>query len=231
VLLFFFVDCGTQDLSKNHFLIMEGIKNIIFDLGNVLLDLDWDRTERAFRDLLREEFDEALRRYESERLFEQLEIGQLTPEAFLKQMKKITRRPLEEKAIVESWNTILVEIPPARLQWLQKLSNRYAIYLLSNTNAIHIEWLHIHLQKQAGMTIHDFNALFVKPYYSFEINLRKPNREIYEYVINDADLCPEETLFVDDMEENILSAQSVGLKTLYHQAGTEVMEAFNIALQ
>jgi len=80
------------------------------------------------------------------------------------------------------------------------------------------------------MSIHEFNALFVKPYYSFEINLRKPHPEIYEYVLADAGLCPGETLFVDDTEENILSAQAVGLKTLHHKAGTEVMEVLNITL-
>jgi len=206
------------------------IKNIIFDLGNVLLDLDWERTERAFRELLQEEYEAALRRYESERLFELLEVGKITPEEFVQRMQQTTRRPIDEKAIIHSWNTILVEIPAARLQWLQELSQQYSLYLLSNTNAIHIEWLHVHLQEQAGMTIRDFNALFVKPYYSFEINLRKPNREIYEYVLADAGLRPEETLFVDDTEENILSAQAVGLQTIHHRAGTEIIEVLERAV-
>jgi len=103
---------------------MEEIKNIIFDLGNVLLDLDWERTERAFRELLQEEYETALQRYESERLFEQLEVGKITPKDFVSQMQKMTRRPLNEKAIIESWNTILVDIPPHRLQWLQQLGKQ-----------------------------------------------------------------------------------------------------------
>lgn len=205
---------------------MKKIKNIIFDLGNVLLDLDWERTERAFRDMLQEEYDAALLRYESERLFELLEVGRITPEEFVRKMQQATRRPIDEKRIIDSWNTILAGLPPARLNWLRELGQKHPLYLLSNTNAIHIQWLHAHLQEQAGMTIHDFNALFVKSYYSFKINLRKPNREIYEYVLADAGLRAEETLFIDDMEENILSARTVGLRTIHHQAGTEIMEVF-----
>ena len=205
---------------------MKKIKNIIFDLGNVLLDLDWERTERAFRNMLQEEYEAALLRYESERLFELLEVGKITPEEFVQQMQRTTRRPLEEKTIIESWNTILAGLPPARLHWLRRLGQKYDLYLLSNTNAIHIEWLHGHLQERAGMTIHDFNALFVKPYYSFEINLRKPDREIYEFVLADAGLRAEETLFIDDLEENILSARTVGLRTIHHRAGSEIMEVF-----
>ena len=144
----------------------------------------------------------------------------------MQRMQRTTRRPIDEKTIIDSWNTILAGLPSARLHWLRKLGQKYKLYLLSNTNAIHIEWLHAHLQDRAGMTIHDFNALFVKPYYSFKINLRKPNREIYEYVLTDAGLRAEETLFIDDMEENILSARTVGLRTIHHQAGTEIMEVF-----
>lgn len=205
---------------------MKKIKNIIFDLGNVLLDLDWERTEQAFRDMLQEEYEAALLRYDSERLFELLEVGEITPKEFVRRMQQTTRRAIDEKTIIDSWNTILAELPPARLHWLQKLGRKYNLYLLSNTNAIHIEWLHGYLQERAGMTIHDFNALFIKPYYSFEINLRKPNREIYEYVLADAGLHAEETLFIDDLEENILSARTVGLQTIHHRAGSEIMEVF-----
>lgn len=210
---------------------MKEIKNIIFDLGNVLLDLDWARVERAFREMLREEYEAALARYEAERLFLQLETGKITPEAFLTRMRQVSGRPLREEEIINSWNAILVELPKRRLDWLRSLGDHYSLYLLSNTNAIHIEWLHGHLQRTADMTIQDFEGLFVKSYYSHEINLRKPDREIYEFVIADAGLPPAETLFVDDTEENILSARKTGLQTLHHRAGTEVIERFQSEFQ
>lgn len=203
---------------------MKEIKNIIFDLGNVLLDLDWDRVERAFREMLAEEYEAALLRYQAEELFLQLEVGRLRPEEFVERIRAVSGRAIDEKTIIDSWNAILVELPVRRLQWLRELRRQYPLYLLSNTNAIHIDWLHLHLQAQAGMTIRDFNALFVKPYYSFKINLRKPDREVYEFVIADAGLNPRETLFVDDMEENVHAAAAAGLRTLHHRAGTEVIE-------
>ena len=205
---------------------MEGIKNVIFDLGDVLLDLDWERTERAFRDLLQTDFDAALRKYEATRLFERLEVGTISPEEFLDAMKKATQLPVREQDILLCWNSILVTLPSRRIQWLQELGQQYQLFLLSNTNAIHIQWLDRHLRENMNIRLDDFNALFVKPYYSFEINMRKPNQEIYEFVIEDAGLQADETLFVDDSEENILSAQSLGIRTLHHQAGKEIIDLF-----
>lgn len=199
------------------------IKNILFDLGNVLLDLHLDNTEEAFRDLLQEEFETAYLKYEADRLFERLEVGKISPFEFIQGMRSAAEVPMSDDDIIDGWNALLGDLPRARIDFLKEMSQEYNIYLLSNTNAIHILWLNDYLREHYDMRMEDFTKLFKKHYFSFQLQLRKPNPAIFEYVIQDAGIDPQETLFVDDGEANIKTARTLGFQTYLHKPQVDIM--------
>jgi putative hydrolase of the HAD superfamily len=133
---------------------------------------------------------------------------------------------LTEEVFIKAWNSILIEFPAERLEFLKQLqaSGKYTLILLSNTNALHIDWV------KANIPIYEeFKSCFDQFYLSHEIHYRKPNRDIFEYVLNTNKLSPEETLFVDDTQDHILSAKTLGLHTWHLQVGKEkVIDLFSI---
>jgi len=201
------------------------IKNIIFDLGNVIIDLDIPRTEQKFQALLAEEFEDSFAKSHAADIFNRYEVGAFSEEEFVRLLQETTGQYLAPQAIIDAWNGMLLGIPPQRFELLQRLQADYQLYLLSNTNATHLDWVDTHLQSEYDMTIQEFDEqYFVKPYYSHLINLRKPNTEVYEFVLADAGLEASETLFIDDNADNIEGAKQVGLHTILHRIGDEVAE-------
>ena len=204
---------------------MATIKNILFDLGNVLLDLHLDKTEETFRDLLQEEFETAYLKYEADRLFERLEAGKISPFEFIRGIASATDVPMSDDDVIDGWNALLGDLPLARIELLRQLGQNYQIYLLSNTNAIHMMWLNDYLQDNYQMSIQDFTGLFRKHYFSFQIQLCKPQAEIFEYVARDAGIQPAETLFVDDRADNIDTARQLGFQTYQHDPQVDIITA------
>ena len=120
---------------------------------------------------------------------------------------------------------MLLQIPVHRFTMLRRLKEKYNVFLLSNTNETHINWVDGYLRTVYNFTIEDFDArYFHKSYYSHLINLRKPNTNIYDYVLQDAGLKAEETLFIDDNFHNIEGAKKVGLQTYLHPIGFEIAD-------
>jgi putative hydrolase of the HAD superfamily len=201
---------------------MAAIKNIVFDLGNVLLDLHLEKTEEAFRDLLQEEFEHAYLKYEADRLFERLEVGKISPFEFVNGMRSAADVPISDDDVIDGWNALLGELPKKRIDFLRDLSQKYNIYLLSNTNAIHMMWLDDYLAENYGMSIEAFIGIFKQHFFSFQIQLRKPHKAIYKYVCDKANLSPEETLMIDDREDNIASAKALGFQTYLHDPRIDI---------
>ena len=195
---------------------MSEIKNIVFDLGNVLLDLNLDKTETAFRELLQEEFENAYLKYESNRLFERLEVGRISPFEFVNGMRSAAEVPITDDEVIDGWNALLGEMPKSRIDFLKEMGKKYNIYLLSNTNAIHMMWLDEYLKEHYQMSIQDFTQLFKKHYFSFQLQMRKPDADIYKHLIEDSGINPAESLFVDDREDNIKTARACGFQTYLH---------------
>lgn len=207
------------------------IKNILFDLGNVLLDLHLDKTEEAFRDLLQEEFETAYLKYEADRLFERLEVGKITPFEFLQGMRSAADVPMSDDDIIDGWNALLGDLPMTRIDFLKELGKEYNIYLLSNTNAIHMLWLNDYLREQYDMRIQDFTNLFKKHYFSFQVQMRKPTKAIFDYVIRDAGIDPFLTLFVDDRKDNINTAREMGFQTYHHSPQADIISSLSERLK
>ena len=202
------------------------IKNLIFDLGNVIIDLDIDRTWQQFSHWLGDDYQQTLKKLDPNNdLFIQFEVGTISEEMFFKTLRDTVDAPLSIRHLKEAWNAMLLQLPAPRLAMLSRLKERYNVYLLSNTNATHLDWVDGYLRTVHGITIADFDQrYFHKTYYSHLIQLRKPNVNCYEYVLQDAGLNPAETLFIDDMPTNIEGAKKVGIYGYVHKIGDEIVE-------
>lgn len=190
---------------------MSKLKHIIFDLGAVLYDIDFKKTAEAFKNLGYSNFDTMYSQYHVDEVFEKLEIGNITPAEFCSTLLQKNSNSVTPQQIIDAWNAILVGWRKESVQYLKQLVKNYNLYLLSNTNIIHQEAFLGSFEKETGCT--DFNSFFTKPYYSHEINLRKPNATIFEFVAKDANILPQETLFIDDSFPNIDAAKLLGFKT------------------
>jgi glucose-1-phosphatase len=187
------------------------LKNIIFDLGAVLINIDYKKTEAAFIKLGYENFAEMYNQYSANEIFEKLETGLITNEAFYKTIIGLNKKTITASQIKQAWNEILLDWRKDSLDFLKSLSSHYNLFLLSNTNSIHQEEFLDSLKKQTNIS--DFNSLFSKAYYSHEIHLRKPNEDIFEFVTINAGINKSETLFIDDSYNNIATAKKLGFKT------------------
>ncbi|MCF8254389.1 MAG: HAD family phosphatase [Bacteroidia bacterium] len=181
------------------------IKNIIFDLGAVVLNLDQEKTLRAFR-RLGADLDEL--NYESS-LFIDYEVGKIDTEFFLHSLMSRLKGNASKEQLIDAWNAMLLDLPPKRIELLRQIKKKYRLFLLSNTNNLHIEAVY----KEHGKEI--FEELFEKIYLSQEIGLRKPNVECYHYVLKDAGIKGSESVFVDDNRANIKGADEAGINTIW----------------
>ncbi|MEL6304360.1 MAG: HAD family phosphatase [Bacteroidota bacterium] len=190
------------------------IRNLILDFGDVFINLDKPATARAMMPFGFTGIDADL-----QNLFNAYEKGTISSDAFLNATAQ--RFPKASRAeLVAAWNAILLDFPDTRLEFLEQLAaeGRYRLFLLSNTNEIHID----HVKKVMGQEkFNSFQNAFEVFYLSYEMGMRKPDSEIFQFVLDQNQLQPEETLFVDDTLENISSAQQLGIQTWHLQVGQE----------
>lgn len=203
--------------------IMQPIKNIIFDFGNVLFDLDLPAIERNLKLLFGKNFAAAKEKLLRERIFELYEVGGLSTEEFVDALRFAPERPLEKEQVVAAWNSIFLEMPRHRFEMLLRLRECYKVFLLSNINDLHAAWIDDYMTREHG--IEDFRArYFDGVYYSHLIRLRKPDHEVYEYVLADAELVAKETIFFDDMEVNVEAAKQLGIRGILKPAEEKIEE-------
>ncbi|MBN2348347.1 MAG: HAD family phosphatase [Bacteroidales bacterium] len=191
------------------------IKNIIFDWGGVITNIDFNATIFAFKKFGLNEMDNLYTKFNQNDLFVELETGKISPAQFRNRLRQKIGRPVSDVKLDEAWNAMMLDIPSERMELLNQLRKNYRIFLLSNTNQIHVEAYRHYLREQFGLN--SFSEIFEKVYYSFEIGLRKPGTEIFQFVLKDSQLAPEETLFIDDTEVNIQSAEQTGITSFFLQ--------------
>ncbi len=188
------------------------IDTIIFDFGDIFINLDKDATPLALKKLGLKEWNSNL-----DALNLDFEKGKISETEFMIGFQNYIPNATINQ-IRESWNAILLDFPLYRLEFLQMLSQKYRLFLLSNTDSIHIE----RFQHKAGIPFYrDFYQCFEKVYFSFELGMRKPDSAIFEFVIKEHNLLPKNTLFVDDNLQNIESAEKLGLQVWHLQKGEE----------
>lgn len=190
---------------------MAKLKNIIFDLGAVLLDIDYDKTANAFRRLGYDNFEAMYSKFNGNNLFNDFETGHISTTEFLKYLIEARNGNITEEDIRNAWNTMLISFRKDSISFLEKLEENLRIYMLSNTNAIHQAKFEKMFLDQIGTR--PLREYFTQAYYSNEIGFRKPDSKIFEFVISDAGIKPEETLFIDDIAANTQAAEKLGFNT------------------
>jgi putative hydrolase of the HAD superfamily len=190
-------------------LISKDIKNIIFDFGGVILNIDMNRTTEAFKELKFTDFENASKKFRETRLFSRYEIGTVSDEDFRNEIISQFKNPVSFEVFDQAWNLTLLDFPKKNIDILKELSKTHRLFLLSNTNKIHYDSYIETFRNQFGF---ELRSLFEKSYFSHEIGMRKPNPEIFLKVLSENQLLPEETLFVDDFAENRKAAAELGIQ-------------------
>ena len=199
---------------------MPAFKNILFDLGDVLIDIDFQKVKAAFENLGITEFDKQFSQLTASSLFENLETGKISETDFYKEIQQQSKIPLAETDIKNAWNAILLDFRAESMKRLQELKQTHRLFLLSNTNAIHLTEVNNILHKQLG--INNLDVFFERAYYSHVVGLRKPYRQVFEYVLKDAGIVASETMFIDDTPPNIETAGQLGFSTHLLQKGERI---------
>lgn len=186
-------------------------KNIIFDLGGVVLNLDYHKTTRAFEALGLTDFNSIYSQAAQTGLFDLYEKGLCSTPYFINALLNFLPSGTSANKLVAAWNAMILDFPKENLELLQELKSTHRTFLLSNTNDIHVQAVYRALQDVSEHK--NLNPYFEKVYLSCELKIRKPDAEIFEWVCTENQLLPAETLFIDDTEQHILGAQSIGLQT------------------
>ncbi len=190
------------------------VKNLIFDLGGVILDLSVEHTLKAFSSISGLENSVVKDRFFSSSGFETYEKGELTDAEFRDFLRKVYEVQVSDQIIDQCWNAMLLGIPLEKLELLSRLKKTYQVYLLSNTNNIHLSYIQRTIMPTFGND-NNLDDYFHRAYYSHLMKKRKPDAEIFEQVLNENGLQPNESLFLDDNETNIAGAKALGIKTLH----------------
>ncbi len=197
------------------------VRHIIFDLGGVLLNLDYGATERAFAALGISDFNDRFSQLTQDSFFDDWETGRISREQFVDGLRAASgKSDLSDMQIIDAWNAMLMDFPLRRLQVLQQLRNQFDLFLLSNTNEVHEAAFNELLMKTCGFnTIAHF---FDRIYLSHRVGLRKPGKEIFQRILDENSLQAGQTLFIDDSPQHIETAKSLGIQTIHLTKGMTI---------
>ena len=202
------------------------IRNLIFDYGGVLMDLDFRQTLIALKQLLKVDFkDETYRNWFFE-LFKSYEKNGISDEAFLDKLRSNSDENPTSQELIMAWNALMISIKKERFDMLTELKKNYGVYLLSNTNGVHYENMLLMAKDLLGPI--EIDSFFHKSYYSHLVNMRKPDKEIFDLICSENKLDRKETLFIDDLPFNVEGAIKAGLHSIQHDPKTEITENIHV---
>lgn len=203
---------------------MNPINAIIFDLGGVLLDINYQLTIEAFNNLGCSDFESIYTQQKQSQLFDDFETGKVSSETFRKSLQKQMEFSISNVEFDNAWNKMLLQFPKKRIELLEKLNKKFSLFLLSNTNEIHIKAFKKIISSSIGYE--RFENCFKKVYFSSEIGNRKPNASCFEMVLSENKLSAAKTLFIDDSIQHVEGAYKIGIKTLLIESGEELVSIF-----
>lgn len=201
---------------------MKNIKSIIFDLGGVLLNISYQNTIDEFEKLGVDNSSTFYSKKSQTNIFNLLETGEISKNEFVKAIHK-SCKSVTPKQILYAWNSILLDLPKNRTNLLENLKEKYQLFLLSNTNSIHIKEFKSRLGE---VKYSKFYNLFDKVYYSHEIGFRKPNKEAFQLILDENSLKANEVLFIDDSPQHIEGAKELGIHTYHLKDNEEITTVF-----
>jgi putative hydrolase of the HAD superfamily len=196
-------------------MIHQEVDAIIFDLGGVILHIDYDLTRDAFRELGLKSFDKIYSKAQQSDLFDLFETGKISAQHFINNVLTFLPAGITANKVVNAWNSMLLEFPPETMDFLRELKTRKRTFLLSNTNEIHVQAFKRKLRSQIGED--SLDPFFEQVYFSNELGKRKPFADTFDYICRQNGLVPEKTLFIDDSIQHIEGAASIGLQTYHFQ--------------
>ena len=199
------------------------IQNIIFDWGGVLLNLDMERCLTAFEAAGAKDIRNFLTGTNEAAFFKEYECGLISTARFRDEVRRYIGRDIADEEIDRMWNSMLGDIPAEKLTLLEALSHRYRLFLLSNTNELHWNYASARVFRHQGR---DLRECFERIFLSFNMGLGKPDPEIFRQAVMEADIRPEETVFIDDSQTNCLAAESAGIRAMHYQPGTDLSKLF-----
>lgn len=191
---------------------MKQIQALLFDLGGVIVNLDYHKTIKAYESLGLKDAELLYNQFNQTEIFDNFEIGTLSGKEFIHFIKNKTSIHSSQSQIKKAWNSMILGFEESKLEKIKRYSENIPCYLLSNTNEIHLEYIQTLLGE---MHFKNLELLFEKCYYSHIIGKRKPNKETFEWVLNDMGYAPENVLFIDDSPQHIEGAKKVNMNTLY----------------
>ena len=195
------------------------IRSLLFDLGNVLVDIDIDGAHERLNKLFRQD----AQRPVIEKAFIEYECGRISTDIFINTLLSQSERKVQALDIIEAWNSMIVGIPDYRVEMLRQLKKKYSVYVLSNTNALHLEWIHRYVKKVHN--VEDFEMeLLDHAFYSHLVGDRKPNVSLFKFIMEDSFMTPALTLYMDDVQENLDVAARLGFNTHLVKPGEEIGE-------
>ena len=199
------------------------IRNIVFDLGGVLVNLDFKAAINGLQEAGFANVKEQLLAFDRNGIFQKFELGEMSADEFRTAIRENSTIELTDEEVDNLWNAMLLEIPREKLELILELRGKYMVYLLSNTNSIH--WDHVckNAFNYRGFRVEDY---FEETFLSYEMHLAKPDKAIFEKVLHDANLLAEETLFIDDSEANCKAAQEVGIHAHHYHVGDDLSKIF-----
>lgn len=205
---------------------LKGIKNIIFDLGGVILNIDYQKTIDAFKNLGIYDFEKIYSQAQQSKLFDDIETGRITSSEFIAELKNLLGKDLPDQAIVDAWNALLLDFPEKRLKILADLKDHYRVFLCSNTNEIHYQAYCKQLVDKFGVP--DLSSYFEKEYYSHKLGLRKPDPELFHLILSENNLNRTETIFIDDSIQHIEGALNVGIRARLLKKEEDLLGLFEV---
>ena len=201
----------------------KNIKNIVFDLGGVLIDLDFKSAINGLQKAGFTNVKEQLQAFDNEGIFQKFELGEISADEFRASIRENSNVSLTDEEVDSLWNLMLLEIPREKLELILDLRSKYMVYLLSNTNSIHWDYVCKNAFNYRGFRMDDY---FEETFLSYEMHLAKPDKAIFEKMLQDANLLPEETLFIDDLEANCKAAEEVGIHAHHYHIGDDLSKIF-----
>jgi putative hydrolase of the HAD superfamily len=203
------------------------IKNIIFDIGGVIVDLDYDLTYSKLGEVMGFSITSTNMPAQIFKIILGYEKGEINTETFLwhlqKESSKLTPQP---DKLIKAWNAMFLGWNPVRFRFLEELRKKYALFLLTNTNELHMEWLHRNMKKQQNISNFD-TIFFDKAFYSHAMRMRKPEIKMYKQVLKEAGVKADETLIIDNNEQNADKARKAGFLASYHNPKDEIMDCLD----
>lgn len=202
---------------------LAGIKNLLFDLGGVIMSINKDNAVKRFKEIGVDNIEDYLGEFRQEGIFLALEEGTISREKFYEELRKLAGKDMSDKDIDSGWLAFITEVASYKLELLKELRKKYKVYLLSNTNPVIMEWAH---SKDFSPTGEPLSAYFDKMFCSYKIGHTKPSKESFDAVIEGTGINPEETLFLDDGQSNLDAASRLGFKTYLVDQDEDLRKVF-----